>query len=54
MDVFMAINTEILPVTSIRGIILMIAVFVVNGQQLAVQRIEFPSTPCAHKAMDGK
>ena len=41
MLVIMTIGTEIFPIGSIRWIIRMVAVFMVNGQQMQVGRIKF-------------
>jgi hypothetical protein len=43
MDVFMTIAAEVLPVTTVRRVIQVIAIFVMNGQELPLGRSEFPA-----------
>ena len=50
--VFMAVDAEILPVATIRGIVAGIAVFVMDGQQFQIRAIELASAFGAYPAMD--
>lgn len=50
--VIVAVNAEIFPVGSIRGIIQVISVFVVDGQEMSRFFVEFPSTFGADEAVN--
>src|SRR5512147_2705035 len=54
VDVFMAIDTKVLPVAPVRRIVLVITVFVVNRQEMAIYSIEFPAATTANQAVQGK
>jgi hypothetical protein len=49
-----AIDTKVLPVRSIRGIVQVISVLVVNRQEMSVGMIELPAAPTADQAVDLK
>jgi len=51
MLIFVAIHTEILPVGTVRRVILMVPVFVMDRKQLAVPVFKLPAALCADKAM---
>ncbi len=48
----MTINTEILPVRAIRGVIPVIPVFVVHRQEIPVFEVELSATFCTDQAVD--
>lgn len=50
--VVMTVNTKILPVGAVRGIVHMVSVFVMNGQQMTVLIPEFSSAFGAHEPVD--
>lgn len=52
--IFMAVNTEILPVASIGRIVVVISVPVVNRQQMSVGRIKGPAALGTDQSMDGQ
>jgi hypothetical protein len=52
--ILMAVNTQIFPVRTIRGIIPVIAVFMVYGQQMPVFVSKLPSTFGTDKSVDLK
>ena len=52
MLVFMAIDAEIFPVRSVGRIIVVIPVFVVNGQEMPVIEIELPPALGTDESVD--
>ncbi len=52
MLVIVAVGTKVFPIAPIRRIILVIAIFVVNGKQVQVGKLEFPGTAGADPAVD--
>jgi len=50
--IFMTIDAEIFPVTSVRRVIVMIVVLVVNGQQVQVFVCKLAAAPGAYPGMD--
>lgn len=54
MNIFMAISAEILPVAPIGRVVVMISVLVMDGQQMTVRLIEFPSASRADEPMEGQ
>jgi len=50
----MAVNAEILPVAPIGGVMMVIAILVMNGQQLPIGLVKLPSASRADQAMDGQ
>ena len=54
MFVIVTVNAEVFPVGSIRGIIQVISVFVVNRQEMPCLFVELPPAFGADEAMDLK
>jgi len=54
VNIFMAISAEILPVAPIWGVVVMISIFVMDGQKMAVRLIEFPSASSTDEPMKGQ
>ena len=51
MFIIVAINTEVLPVRTVRRIIQMVSIFVVHRQEMPCLFIEFPSALGTDKAV---
>jgi hypothetical protein len=54
MFLIMAVNAKILPVRAVRRIIVVVAVFVVNGKEVSVRIIKFTSALGADEAMNAE
>jgi len=54
VHVFVTVNTEVLPVAPIRRIVIVIPVFMMDGQLMAVGVIEFSPAMGAYQAVYGK
>ena len=54
MLVFMAVGTEVFPVASVRGIVLGIAVFVVDREEMEVRAVKLPAALGANPPMKGE
>jgi len=52
MLIFMAIDTEVLPVRSVGRVVIAVAVLVVDGQKVPVLLFELPSAFGADQAVD--
>jgi hypothetical protein len=52
MLIIMAVGTKVFPIASVRRVILVIAIFVVNRQQVQVGKLEFPGAAGADPAVD--
>ena len=52
MLVIMAVDTEVLPVTAIRGVVVMVLVFVMDGQLVKVSIGELPTAAGTYPGMD--
>jgi len=50
--VVVAVDTKVLPVGAVRGVVIMIPVLVVYGEEVPVLIIEFPGAFCTDKAVD--
>ena len=50
--VLMAIDTEILPVAPVPGVVVVIVIPVMDGKEMGVFLVKFPATPCADPGMD--
>lgn len=48
----MAVDAQVLPVRAVRGIVPVVAVFVVNGQQAPVFIVEIPAALGAYEPMN--
>jgi uncharacterized protein Smg (DUF494 family) len=49
--VVVAVDAEVFPVAPVRWVVLMVAVFVVDGQEVEVVKLEFPAAFGADPAM---
>ena len=54
MFLIMAVDTEIFPVGAVRRIVVMIAVFVVNGEEVSVRIIKFTGALGAYETVDAE
>jgi hypothetical protein len=54
MDIFMTIGTKILPITSVRRIIQVVSVFVVDRQKMSLGRGEFPTASGTDQTVQGQ
>ena len=54
VDILMAVNAEVFPVAAIGRVVLVIAVLVVNGQQMTIGGGKFPAAATADHAVQGK
>ena len=52
--IFVAVGAQIFPVAAIRGIVVMVAVFVMNGQEMSISMIKFSAAPRAYQAVNRK
>lgn len=52
MLVIMAVYAEVLPVAAIRGVVVMVAVFVMDGQLVQVSIGELPAAAGTYPGMD--
>jgi hypothetical protein len=53
MNILMAISTEVFPIAAVRRVIQVIAVLVVNGQELSLGWVKFPAASSANQSMKG-
>ena len=54
MLLIMAVDTEIFPVGAVRRIIVVIAVFMVNGEEMSVSIVKFPGALGADKTVNAE
>jgi len=54
MHVVMAVGTKVLPVGTVRGVIVMVAVAVVDREEMGVGRIELPGAAGADEAVQAE
>ncbi len=52
MFVIMAVYAEILPIAAIRGVVVMVAVFVMDGQLVQISIGELPTAAGTYPGMD--
>jgi hypothetical protein len=52
VGVLVAVGAQIFPVAAVRRIVVVVAVSVVNGQEVPVGMIKFPAAPCADEAVN--